>query len=106
MTIKNPCVDPSFVNIVAPTLSPLTYTIDSGSEVFNAHPVFTVDTTGVVGHGLCGGFTTVTKYDNESLPLTDDDPLAYNDDSRVFTADTTNINLINQDPLKTYSVEV
>ena len=76
LTIKNPCVDPSFVNIVAPTLSPLTYTIDSGAEEFN-HSAFIVETTGVVGHGLCGGFTTVTKYDNESLPLTNNDPLSY-----------------------------
>ena len=76
LTIKNPCVDPSFVNIIAPTLSPLTHTIDSGAEEFN-NSAFIDETTGVVGHGLCGGFSTVTKYDNESLPLTNNDPLSY-----------------------------
>ena len=74
LTIKNPCVDPDYVNIVAPTLSPLTYTIDSGAEEFNDHPAFTVETTGVLGHGLCGDLSIVAKFDDS---VVDGDPLSY-----------------------------
>ena len=84
----------------------MTYTIDSGTEAFNAHPEFLIETSGVVGHSLCGGFTYVTKYDDESLPLANNDPLAYDSSSNVFTVSTTNINLIDQEPLKIYSVYV
>ena len=49
----------------------------------------------------------MAKFNDLTLPLDNDDPLAYNSDSRVFSVSSNDISLIdNQSPLRTYSVEV
>ena len=75
LTIKNPCVDKDFVTINAPSiLSSETYTIDSGSETFDAHTLFTVVSTPAGSHELCGDLSIVAKFDGVNV---DGDPLSY-----------------------------
>ena len=75
VTIKNPCVDKDFVTINAPSiLSSETYTIDSGEKIFDEHAPFTVVSTPVGSHGLCGDLSIVAKFDGVNV---DGDPLSY-----------------------------
>ena len=59
-------------------------------------------TTPLVGHDLCGAFSFVAKYDSV---VVDNDPLAYNEATREFTASSTDGTLIGLTD-KPYSVEV
>ena len=102
LTIKNPCVDQNYVTISAPTFTEKSYIIDSGSITFSPEGEFTVVTTPVVGHDLCGPFSFVAKYDSV---VVDNDPLAYNEVTREFTASSTDGTLIGLTD-KPYSVEV
>ena len=90
------------MTIQAPTYTKKTYTIDSIAFTFDPEDEFTVVTTPLVGHTLCGDLSFVAKYDNA---LMDGDPMSYNEVTREFTAsssDGTLIGLIDQP----YSVEV
>ena len=44
VTLKDPCVDQAFVNIVPPALNKLVYEIESGSTSYPAHDDFEVVT--------------------------------------------------------------
>ena len=59
-------------------------------------------TTPVIGHTLCGDFKFVAKYDNI---LVDGDPLAFNEVTRVFSANSNDDSLLGISE-KSYSVEV
>ena len=102
--IKNPCVNPEFVTIVAPeNFDPQDYIIDSGSKSLDAHGVFTVETTPLIGHSLCGEITLTPKYDGALLPSSD--PLTqvgYSSADRQFVIISTNEDLIGSS--KPYSV--
>ena len=102
LTIKNPCINQNYVTIQAPTFTKKTYTIDSGSFEFPAEDSFTVMTTPLVGHNLCGSLSFVAKYDNA---MVDGDPLDYNDQTRVFTASSQDGSLIGLVDMP-YSVDV
>ena len=69
LTLKNPCVDTDYVNIVAPDLATLAYTISTPKEVFTAHPSFTIATTPTT-HTLCGDLTIVPKYEGADVTST------------------------------------
>ena len=99
VTFLNPCVNQAFTVIVEPALPRLDYILESGSETFAAHPVFTY-TTEKLQHQLCGDFTYTGKFEGT---VVDGDPLAYNAGTRQFTADSDDVaNLLDQ--LKDYSV--
>ena len=69
VVIKNPCLDPEFVEIV-PTNSFATvdYKLDSGLANLDAHPQFAVLSRPIANHGLCGPLLLAPKYDSEYLP--------------------------------------
>ena len=54
ITYKNPCIDTSYVTITAADLPSLEYIIADPPKDFAAHSAFTVTTTPLVGHSLCG----------------------------------------------------
>ena len=78
-TIKNPCIDQTYVTIEAPTYTKKTYIIDSVVDPFDPEGEFTVETWPVAGHTLCGDLSFVAKYDNV---LMDGDPMSYNEVTR------------------------
>ena len=91
------------MTISAPTYSEKSYIIDSVPFKFDPEDEFTVVTTPLVGHDLCGDLNYVLKFNN--VIVVDDDPLAYNEVTREFTADSNDGSLISLiDP--PYSVEV
>ena len=102
--IKNPCVDPEFVTIVAPdNFEPQDYIIDSVLASLDAHGLFTVETNKVIGHNLCGDITLTPSYDGALLPSAD--PLTqvgYSSTDLQFSIISTNGDLIGS--TKPYSV--
>jgi hypothetical protein len=48
--IKNPCIDPEYVEIEPPSLDALSYTIGSGEQLYTPHADFTVVTRPVENH--------------------------------------------------------
>ena len=91
VTIKNPCVDPSYVDIVAPALKPEDYIVSSGPETFTpAHSDFTVDVKNVgFDWTQCGDLTIVATYDGTDLPFVNS-PLTYEastDNTFIFESD-------------------
>ena len=91
------------MTISAPTYAEKSYIIDSVPFKFDPEDEFTVVTTPLVGHDLCGDLNYVLKFNNAVVE--DNDPLAYNEVTREFTADSDDASLISLiDP--PYSVEV
>ena len=89
--------------ISAPTYTEKSYIIGSGPFKFEPEDEFTVVTKPMAGHDLCGDLNYVLKFNN--AVVVDDDPLAYNEVTREFTADSDDGSLISLiDP--PYSVEV
>ena len=70
LRIKNPCIDPDFVEIVAPaTLDTLEYAIDEDALLFPPHEEFVIKTTPDDSHGLCGTEVSYTGfYDGSPVP--------------------------------------
>ena len=91
LVIKNPCIDQAYVTIEPPTFAKKTYIIDSDAFTFDPEDEFTVETTPVIGHTLCGDLKFVAKFDNQ---VVDDDPLAYNELTKEFTAVSSDADLI------------
>jgi hypothetical protein len=104
VTIKNPCVLPSYVEIVAPAdFGTLLYGIDTGSFALEAHAAFTVETSPVENHSLCGALTFTAKYDGALLPPSDSlTTVTYDPVNRQFTIESTNGDLSGE--TKTISV--
>ena len=75
VTYKNPCIDQAFVVIENGAFQNLDYTIGEGAKTYPAHGEFTVSTTPLVGHTLCGDLK-YTVYYNE-LPIDGSGPLFY-----------------------------
>ena len=80
VTIKNPCVDPAYVDIVAPSLQNEDYIITTGPETFTpAHADFTVTVKNAdFDWTQCGDLTVVATYEGNDLPLPGS-PLTYED---------------------------
>ena len=90
------------MNIVGPTvLADEVYIIDGESKPLTVHGSFSVETTPLVGHSLCGSLTIEPKFN--SLALTGD-PLTYDESNRKFTVYSTQSDLIGE--TKTYSLHV
>ena len=84
---KNPCIDPAYVSIAAPTLDDQDYIINSGNKDFTVHdaPVVTYNPE---AHTLCGTIKAVGKFDGDLIPSTGADPVAYDPANRQFSVDT------------------
>ena len=55
LSFLNPCINTSYVTITAPgDLPPLSYMVAMPATDFAAHSAFTVTTTPLVGHTICG----------------------------------------------------
>ena len=54
LSFLNPCINTSYVTITAADLPSLSYIIAEPAKDFAAHSAFTVTTTPLVGHSLCG----------------------------------------------------
>ena len=91
----NPCIDTDFVTIGKPNLATLTYIIDDDATPYAAHGAFTVNTV-PYDHALCGEIE-LTPYFNviTEIPTTGGDPLIYDPDTGIFTAESSNQALIN-----------
>jgi hypothetical protein len=102
--VKNPCLDPLYVSIQAPSDFELQdYIIDSGSKNLNVHGLFTVVTQPVTGHNLCGNLSLTPKYDGASLPSADTlTQVTYESAASQFAIISTNGDLIGGS--KPYSV--
>ena len=71
LTIKNPCLDPAYVTLTAVNPPDYSYVIATGSEDLTpTYPAFTVTTTPIADHTLCGDLTYTIVYDG-SVTLTD-----------------------------------
>ena len=104
--VKNPCIDTNFVNIVGPSplfADDLDYIVYDEPEIYPAHGEFTVAFTKTVTNAdLCGAvqleafFDTGASGANSAVPATIEAglPIAYDPDTRVFTADSEDISLI------------
>lgn len=102
--VKNPCIDTNFVNIVGPSplyADDLDYIIYDDPEVYPAHGEFNiVFTKSVTNAALCGAVQLEAFFDtsdtNIAVPAAIEAgvPLAYDPDTRVFTADSEDISLI------------
>ena len=90
LTVKNPCIDPNFVTITAPTMAALTYTISSDPAKFASHSAFTISTL-PIPHTLCGNIAYSATFDGTAV---NDDPLDYDPVTRKFTADSDDQSLI------------
>ena len=84
LTVKNPCIDTSFVWITEPTMSALSYIIADDAKLFDAHPEFTINTSPIV-HSLCGPIAYSATFNGVEV---DSDPLSYASSTRKFTADS------------------
>ena len=62
---------------MAPALAPQSYIINSGNDVFGAHVPFTVETSPVADHKLCGDLSFIANFNDAPV---DGDPLTYNAD--------------------------
>ena len=99
MTFANPCINPDYVYIEAPTLVDYDYFIYAAAEVLDAHEPFELVTV-PVEHSLCGGLTFVAKFDGN--PVTGA-VLTYDESARQFTLQSDDENLFKV--VRTYSVE-
>jgi len=92
LTFKNPCIDQSFVQINEPDppIPDLSYIISSDPKDFAAHSAFTISTY-PIPHTLCGDIAYSATFDGTAV---DSDPLAYDSDTRKFTAESSNRDLI------------
>lgn len=96
LTILNPCVDPAFVAITAPSLDNYEHIVSSGSDLKPQHNGFTF-TFNPTSHDMCGPAAdivlTVTDDGDNVVPTTgepgaDTDPISYNKDTDQFTLES------------------
>lgn len=98
--IKNPCVDPNYVQILPTNITDQNYIVFDEPKTFY-HSDFVVQTT-PVSHSLCGALTVNALY--EGGPIDEDDmPLAYTSGSNEFVIDSDDVTLVGQ--TKTYTLE-
>ena len=101
-TIKDPCINTDFVNILAGDLPELDYDIYQGELVYAAHPESTVSTTPIT-HTLCGDLDYTPKYDGQPPNFSTGPFTGYDPTTRVFTAESSDPALI--DTSAPYTVE-
>jgi len=102
ITIKNPCLDINFVQIVAPDVANMSYRISDPSLTSPAFPQFTY-TTAPSTHQLCGDFTyTVVDSNGDLVPTSGGDPTTFNSGDRTFTVFSDSAAL--EGTVKTYTV--
>ena len=101
-TVRNPCTDPSYVSIVAPSpsIADQTYIVFAPAETFS-HGEFTLSTT-PVAHTLCGAITVTASYDGATIGAAGA-VLSYAAASREFTVDSDDETLFGQ--TKPYGLE-
>lgn len=63
----NPCLDSQYVQIVAPNLDTLQYTVSSGAQTY-IHPAFTQNIRPFV-HDFCGPIVCSATYDSNSVGI-------------------------------------
>lgn len=68
LTFKNPCLDTSFVEIVAPSLANYDVIVFA-DELTKTHPVFSVETR-PSDHTLCGSLTYTATFDTQPVQQT------------------------------------
>ena len=79
-TIKNPCIDPAYVVITPPAdVVNQKYIVFDDPVDFTVSD-FTLTTTPITDHDLCGDITVTRTFDGSALPA-NGDPLAYYDDT-------------------------
>ena len=104
VTVKNPCIDSSFVHIsqTAATLATKDYVIDMPAETWDPHPndAWTVVTQPAT-HSLCGDILLTPKYEGGDLSAPGT-PITYDASSGDFTVQSDRADLI--DTTKAYSL--
>jgi len=90
LTISNPCIDPDYVTITAPTIADISYIIAEGPIIFTAHDPFTIVTVPIT-HTLCGDIAYEGMFDGTAV---DGDTLSYFTGILSFTAASEDRDLI------------
>ena len=96
LTIKNPCVNPDFVSIEKKDLAALEYTIGAPKKKYAAHDAFTLVLT-PNDHDLCGDIAYEGQFESVAV---DDDPMFYTPGTRVFEAESRDMDLLENNPRK------
>ena len=96
--IKNPCIDPAFVQIDSLALTDQIYDLYDFDPVgFQwIHPDFVL-VTNPISHALCGGFTYAATFMNNVIDMTTN-PMKYDTLTRTYTFYSEDFALIGSQP--------
>ena len=100
-TFLNPCVDTNFVTITTASLPGLTYTIGATKKTYAAHDAFTLSFAKSSSHSLCGEIAYAGQFESVAV---DGDPLSYTTGTRVFEAESRDMDLLNDPTPRKYQV--
>ena len=101
--MKNPCVDSAFVTVVGADLDGLSYTLGKPATSFAAHAEFTIQTL-PNSHELCGEIEYRGRFADVSVQETGESPLSYDATTRVFTAESSDVSLLDDPSPRIYQV--
>jgi len=108
-TIKNPCIDQSFVTISKPILDKLSYKIyEPNAVTYTAHGDFAIVYAKTpTNASLCGTLKLEPFFDTtDVIPTSGGDPLSYNPSTKQFTCDTDDISLLNDKDSEVYPYSI
>ena len=95
---KNPCIDPAYVSIVKPNLPALEYIIGATKETYGSHDAFTIAFTNTdADSDLCGEIAYEGQFESVAV---DNDPMFYTPGTRVFEAESRDMDLLENNPRK------
>ena len=102
LVIKDPCVDPTYVWITGPTLSALQYTIGAPAATYSAHDTFSINfANSSADPTICGEIAYEGQFESVAV---DGDPLSYTAATRVFEAESRDMDLLNDPTPRKYQV--
>lgn len=94
LKLRNPCIDPSIVEIRTKALEPQDYVLYSETEW--THAPFILETK-PFQHSLCGAFTyTATFMSEENVLSADSKPMSYESDTRTFKIYSEDLELMSE----------
>ena len=97
LTVKNPCVDSNYVNIVGEDLESFSYMLGTGNVDYDPHGNFTLEFPLTASHSLCGEIVHEGRFKPDGdapLPADGGDPLNYDTENLFFCADSSDTNLL------------
>jgi hypothetical protein len=93
--VRNPCINPDFVEIKCLALDPLQYVVAiDGFVEYDAHEPCNVVTTPIPNHSLCGDLDYVANFD--MLPINSNTVMGYDSSTKQFNAETDDGDMVNK----------